>query len=149
VLYRAGRPREIFLSHASANRPFAARLAAALDYARLRVWYSSTSIVGARQWHDEIGEALQRCDWFLLVLSPASVRSPWVKRELLFALNDRRFENRIVPVKYRECDWKRLSWTLDAIQIVDFSHGFDAGWDELSRIWPLPRPGAAVRRRRR
>lgn len=145
---RAGRPREIFLSHASANRTFAARLAAAPVAARVGVWYSATSIVGAQQWHDEIGDALRRCDWFLLVLLPAAVRSPWVERELLFALNDRWFENRIAPVKYRERDWKRLSWTLDAIQIIDFSHGFEPGWQALSRLWPPGQPHAPARRRR-
>jgi hypothetical protein len=40
------------------------------------------NIRGAQQWHDEIGTALKRCDWFLLVLSPQSVRSMWVKHEL-------------------------------------------------------------------
>jgi hypothetical protein len=39
----------------------------------------------AQQWHDEIGAALRRCDWFVLVLSPHTVESIWVKRELLFS----------------------------------------------------------------
>jgi hypothetical protein len=32
--------------------------------------YSRTNLVGAQQWHDEIGAALQCCDWFAIVLSP-------------------------------------------------------------------------------
>jgi len=32
-------------------------------------------IVAAKQWHDEIGNALSRCDWFIVVLTPDSVRS--------------------------------------------------------------------------
>ncbi|MBI3782974.1 MAG: toll/interleukin-1 receptor domain-containing protein [Deltaproteobacteria bacterium] len=124
-------PSEIFLSHASANRSFATRLAAALRSTRLKVWYSASNIVGAQQWHDEIGEALTRCDCFVLVLSPAAVKSQWVKRELLYALNNRRYEKRIVPAVYRECDWPKLSWTLDAIQMVDFTESFDAGWQAL------------------
>lgn len=51
------------------------------------VWYSRVNIRGAQQRHDEIGAALRRCDWFAVLLSPHSVRSMWVKRELLFALS--------------------------------------------------------------
>jgi hypothetical protein len=85
------------------------------------------------------------------VLSPAAVRSRGIKRELLFALYDRRFEDRIVPVVYRDGRWARPSWTLDAIQSVDFPKGFEAGWEGLSRLWALPAPGGAraPRRRRR
>lgn len=80
-------PREVFLSHASSNRKVAEQIAAAIRSHGIRVWYSATNIIGAQQWHDEIGEALERCDWFVILLSPASVRSLWVKRELLYALN--------------------------------------------------------------
>jgi hypothetical protein len=69
------RPAEAFLSHASADRQFASELAEILRRHGLPVWYSETDIRGAQQWHDEIGAALGRCDWFLLVLTPAAVES--------------------------------------------------------------------------
>jgi hypothetical protein len=61
------------------------------------VWYSRTHLRGAQEWQQEIGLALRRCDWFVVILSPRSVKSMWVKRELSYALNQRRFENRIIP----------------------------------------------------
>src|ERR1035437_5127578 len=93
-------PREVFLSHSVKDRRFAERIANVLRCHGVPVWYSGTNIVGAKQWHDEIGKALARCDWFVIVLSPRSVKSPWVKRELLYALNDARYENRIVPISH-------------------------------------------------
>ena len=72
-------------------------------------------------WHDEIGAALERWDWFVVVLSPASVKSRWVKQELLFALNDARYEDRIVPVIHRPCRYRDLSWTLPSFQMIDFT----------------------------
>lgn len=48
----------------------------------VKVWYSKTNLKGAQAWHDEIGKALARCDWFVVVLTPSAVRSEWVKREL-------------------------------------------------------------------
>ena len=103
----------------------------------LPVWYSNTDILGAKQWHDEIGAALCRCDWFVLVLSPRSAESVWVKRELLFALQQDRFDNRIVPLLSQSCKYEELSWTLSAFQMIDFTQTFDAGCDALLRLWGL------------
>ena len=130
-------PTEVFLSHSSAERAFADKLAGVLRRHRVPVWYSVTNIVGAQQWHDEIGAALRRCDWFLVILSADAVNSVWVKRELLYALDQRRYENRITPVLLQDCDIEQLSWTLPAIQLVPFTGDFDTGCRELLRVWGL------------
>ena len=92
------RPDEVFLSHSSRNHAFATKLAGTMRDHGVPVWYSKSNIVGAQQWHDEIGRALERCDWFVVILSPSSVKSRWVKHELVYALNDSRYESHIVPV---------------------------------------------------
>ena len=99
------------------------------------MWYSDTDIQGAQQWHDEIGKALQRCDWFIVVLSPDAVNTIWVKRELLYALQQDRFEGRIAPLLNRPCSYDQLSWTLPQLQIIDFTRSFDNGCHDLLRIW--------------
>lgn len=101
------------------------------------VWYSHISILGMQQRHDEIGAALQRCDWFLLILTPHSVESMWVKRELLFALQQDRFENRIVPLLYQPCAFDRLSGVLSGFQIIDFQSAPEGGYRALLRLWGL------------
>ena len=131
---------ELFVSHSSQDRAFAAGLVKLLRDRGMKVWYSETNILGAQQWHDEIGEALARCNWFVLILSPSSVKSKWVKRELLFALRQPRYQDRIVPVLYRKCDPAKLSWTIPDFQIVDFTKKPKAGYGELLRVWGLP-PG--------
>lgn len=128
-------PTEVFVSHSHADQPFAERLVGVLRHHRIPFWYSDADIRGAQQWHDEIGKALQRCDWFILVLSPDSVASLWVKRELMYALQQERFEGRIAPLLHRECDPEQLSWTLPQLQTIDFSGSFDDGCRELLRIW--------------
>jgi len=130
-------PNEVFLSHSNLDREFATDLADVLRRHGIPVWYSTTNIVGAQQWHDEIGDALRRCDWFLLILSPDSVESTWVKRELMFALQQSRFVGSIVPVLCRSCDFEQLSWVLSSFQLVDFQQAFDEGCRELLRIWGL------------
>lgn len=130
-------PNEIFLSHSSGDRDFANRLAEIIRQHGVPVWYSQTNIMGAQQWHDEIGSALERCDWFVLVLSPNAVNSIWVKRELLFALQENRYENRIIPILCQACDYKKFSWTLSIIQYIDFTSSFEQGCHDLLRTWGL------------
>jgi len=131
-------PREVFLSHSDRDRAFAGQIADLLQRHGIPTWYSRHRILGAAQWHDEIGAALHRCDWFVILLSPNAIESVWVKRELLFALNQKRLEGRIVPVLYEPCDFTRLSWTLPSFQIVDFTKVTgDEGLRALLRVWGL------------
>ena len=138
-------PNEVFLSHSSRDRTFVGKLVDVLRRHGIPVWYSETNVRGAQQWHDEIGAALRRCDWFVLVLSPHSVESKWVKRELLYSLQQDRFAGRIAPLLYQRCSPDDLSWTLSQMQTVDFTTSFDDGRRDLLRIWGVgyartPRP---------
>ena len=132
---RTALPREVFLSHCHRDRALVRRISGVLRGHGIPVWYSEHNILGARQWHDEIGLALGRCDWFILVLSPNAVRSKWVKRELLYALRDDRYEGRIVPLLRTPCDYSRLSWTLGSFRMLDFTGELGAGCRNLLRIW--------------
>jgi hypothetical protein len=60
-----------------------------------------------------------------------------VKRELLFALQQPKYENRIVPVLMRPCELAKLSWTLPSFQIIDFTQNARDGFTELLRVWGL------------
>ena len=113
------KPREIFFSHASADRVIADEITLKLRRAGLKVWYSKTHIKGAQQWQAEIGKALQRCDWFVVMLTPAAVKSKWVERELAYALQHDQYNKQIVPLLLKTCAYERLHWTLGAIQMID------------------------------
>lgn len=92
---------------------------------------------GAQQWHDEIGQALARCNCFLIVLSPAAVDSEWVKRELVYALQAKRYRGRIAPMLFKTCKIERLSWTLSGFQHIDFRKNFRKGISELLALWDI------------
>ena len=130
-------PNEVFLSHSSVDRAFVTQLAKVMRGHGIPVWYSETNIRGAQQWHDEIGAALRRCDWLILVLSPNAVASKWVKRELLFCLQEDRFDGRIIQIINKTCEHDDLSWTLSQLQMVDFRNHFDTACRELLRTWGI------------
>lgn len=128
-------PTEVFLSHSSRDRSFVNKLVCVLRRHHIPVWYSETDVVGAQQWHDEIGAALARCDWFAVVLSPSAVESIWLKRETIYALQQHRFNDRIAPLLYQPCSYESISWALSSIQMVDFRSDFDEGCRQLLRVW--------------
>jgi hypothetical protein len=41
----------------------------------------------------------------------------WVKRELEFVLDERRLADKILPLLYQACDYKRFSWALSSSQM--------------------------------
>jgi len=145
---RSLKPRkQVFLSHSSKDRKFVLLLARTLKRHGIPYWYSATHIAIARQWHDEIGKALRRCDWFLVVLTPDAVKSDWVKRELLFALNDNRYNQRIIPLLLKNCNSSDLSWTLPSFQFADFRRDIEAGYRKLFKLWGIPFKPAPKNRR--
>jgi hypothetical protein len=130
-------PGEIFLSHAHQDHTLTLRLARTLHHHGLRSWYSERHIPGAKQWLDEIGAALDRCDWFVVLLTRSSIRSKWVKRELTYALNQDRYEDRIVPLLVEPCEFTKLAWPLATLQIIPFQR-FPSGCESLFNLWSIP-----------
>jgi hypothetical protein len=131
VAAKSRRAKEVFVSHASGDRKFVQRLIRIFKKNKVGYWYSERHIPGATEWHDEIGRALDRCDWFVIVLSPKSVKSIWVKRELLYALRQNSYRGRVVPILIRKCNHDQLSWTLADIEMIDFRRSFEAGCKSL------------------
>ena len=127
----------IFLSHHHGDARFATRLARALADHGLTVWYAPHAIRGAQEWERQIGAALRRSNWFVVVLSPKATRSEWVYRELLYALNSKRYNRRITPVVYRPCDPLKLSFAFAGIQRVSFARGTAAGLRDLLAVWDV------------
>jgi hypothetical protein len=130
-------PNELFLSYSSRDWTFANEITELLRRHNIRVWNSRSSILGSQDWHDEIGHALRRCDWFVILLSPHSITSIWVKRELTFALDQKHYVDRIVPVILESCDYEQYSWTFHSTQVVDFTEDFEKGCRTLLRIWGI------------
>lgn len=129
-------PSEVFLSHSHHDHRLTVRLAETLRKHNVPVWYSERNIVGAQQWVDEIGAALDRCDWFVVLLTPEAVNSKWVKRELTYVLDEDRYEGRIVPLLVKPCEYRNLAWPLRTLQIIPFGQ-FTAGCKALLKLWGI------------
>src|SRR5437870_3250822 len=101
--------REVFLSHSSQDHAEARRLKEILTAHGIPVWFSPHKLVGAQLWHDEIGKALARCDWMMVLLTPAAVQSKWVKREVVYAAAEDRYDDHVIPLLFEPCKHRKLS----------------------------------------
>jgi hypothetical protein len=81
-------------------------------------WYSKDDIRTAEYWEREILAALNKCEWFLIVLSPRSAVSDWVKDELHWAITNRK--NRIIPVMIESCNLHDFHIRLARIEFVSW-----------------------------
>jgi hypothetical protein len=113
-------PPNVFVSHSTGDRKWVEREIVKLLKGRgLKPWYSKQSINTASQWEREILRGLKSCQWFLIVISPRSQKSEWVKAELGWAFDNR--PTRIVPVIMEPCDLYEIDVRLPRIQHVDFT----------------------------
>jgi pSer/pThr/pTyr-binding forkhead associated (FHA) protein len=89
----------VFVSYASKDRPFAERLVTDLQAAGAEVWWDVGG-VSEGDFIKRINEALQKCQWFVLVLTPNAIASWWVEAEVNAAINLRKhnYMRGVLPV---------------------------------------------------
>jgi TolB-like protein/lipoprotein NlpI len=76
---------ELFISYSKANREQALALADELRGRGFSVWIDQGGIRGAKQWSAEIVEAIDACSTLLLLISPDSIASRNVAKEVHLA----------------------------------------------------------------
>jgi formylglycine-generating enzyme required for sulfatase activity len=111
----------LFISYARKDVEFAQKLNADLQRHGVATWIDELGIRGGEDWPDRIATAIEGCKAMLIILSPHSVASRWVQRELAFA--DQK-DKRVLPLLYKPCRlpaWFELRF--GNVQRADFSRG--------------------------
>lgn len=115
-----------FISYATADQLFAERLYADLQAKGVRCWFAPHDIAGGKKVHEQIDEAIRLHEKLLLILSPASMASEWVKTEI---------------AKARRREAKEKKQVLFPVSLVDFEalrdwecFDADAGKDSAREI---------------
>ena len=105
---------QVFLSYSDADRDFARQLASQLSKRGHQVYDPSDQLFPGDNWPLKIGEALQKSKAMVVLLSPDSMKSEWVRREIEFALGDQNYKGRLFPVLVRPA--QRIPGILREIQ---------------------------------
>jgi hypothetical protein len=119
----------VFLSYSSSDRPLVQQLISSLEKAGLSVWIDHQRIRGGTQWTAEIVDAIDASVAVLIALSPSSMESDHVRKEVTLAVDAKKL---IVPVWIERTPVSRkLKYYLADIQQIDLASDFDAGFGEL------------------
>ena len=119
---------KLFISYAHADREMVTQVSRELEDAGHEVWIDTHGIQGGTLWGGEIAKAIINCDVLLLFLSPRSVRSDYVRREVDIAFDEKR---KILPIMLEKVDIPvELDYQLAGIQYIDCQAS-----DWKSRLW--------------
>ncbi len=124
----------IFISYSHDDTRFASKLERDLYDQGYTTWIDNLNLAGGTRWDDDIMQAIDDCDVFLLVWTANIEGSEYSKKE-----KDRAKAKgkRIIPL-LRSGDKSRLWADIQNLQWIDFSSDYDAGWNKLISDLPLP-----------
>jgi len=125
---------QIFISHSSADNACVERLYDHLIDDRYWVWMDKKNLRGGEKWEPQIDENLRKARIFLVLLSPASLKSDWVRHEgsMAFALNQLIIPVNIEPA--RSYLIKDLPLWARPIQLLDLFDGLPEYADQLQLL---------------
>jgi hypothetical protein len=106
-----------YLSYARPDRELARELVEGLRESGHDVWFDELELTPGTNWGREIDKALNSSKAMIVLISPASMESKEVRREIESALLSRNFANRLLPVYVKPAD--DVPWFLRTLKGVN------------------------------
>ena len=121
---------QVFLSYSRKDEEPMRLIAKSLRAQGIKVWVDNEKLIpGTPIWEDEVEKAIRDAVAIVVVLSPDSKNSEWVKREMTMA---DQHQKRVFPVLVRGDENTSISLRLINRQFVDLRTNQDAGLKSLS-----------------
>jgi hypothetical protein len=99
------KPLGVFISHCHADKKLARKLARDLTKNGVRVWIDEAEIQVGDSLIERLQDGIEQMDYLAVILSPASVSSEWVRREVEIAMNHeiKGRKVKVLPLLYKPC----------------------------------------------
>src|SRR2546423_807794 len=113
---------QVFISYAETDEPVAKKVAAGLEKEGLKVWYDRREILPGQNWAESVAKALKESRAMVVLLTPASLRSSFVRREIDYALGDQTFSHRLIPVivgSPEDLPKRDIPWILQTLKMIN------------------------------
>ncbi|MHC1624010.1 MAG: toll/interleukin-1 receptor domain-containing protein [Candidatus Methanospirareceae archaeon] len=133
---------KVFISHSSVDKKFVQRLATDLRTREgIDAWFDQWEINPGDRIPERLEEGLSEAENFILVLSPDSVNSQWVKYEhwawLTMQIEEEKHAKeesrpparRLIPVLYRDCQKPAFLQPIHHVKITD--QEYEGGFKQL------------------
>src|SRR5713101_9660643 len=107
----------VFISHATGDDACVKELRLALEGLHIPVWVDSRNLRGGNALAPEIAQAIEQARQVIVILSPRTINSPWVRREIRQALQVQ---------KSRQADGYRvIPLLLPGVETTALEHWFE------------------------
>jgi len=121
--------RRTFISYSRTNKDFALKLSKELRTSGFNIWLDLLDIPTGSRWDDEVEKALESCEIFMVILTPASSASDNVKDEIGYAIDTGKH---ILPVLLENA---KVPLRLRRFQYVDFTlKNFEEGVESAKQL---------------
>ncbi|PYS24893.1 MAG: hypothetical protein DMF72_03810 [Acidobacteria bacterium] len=138
IINARGRLMKVFISHSSKDEVLASKIASYLEDAGLEVWYDKREIMPGDNWADKIAQGLRESDAMVVLLSEGALSSEFMRRDIDYALSQKPFRRRVVPVfvgypRERQDD---VPWIFDRLQSINLKEngGNEHELEQLAQV---------------
>lgn len=114
---------KVFISHSHETKDLARDLERVLENLGWDVW-NDDKILPGQNWAEEIARALKEAEAMVVLLTPEDLESTRVRREIDFALTNKSFSQRLVPVLVNFEDGPALGkvpWIFNHLKMINLS----------------------------
>ena len=127
---------KVFISHANQDEALASKIVSSLEDAGLEVWYDEREIMPGDNWADQIARGLKEANAMVVLITPTALQSNHMQRDVDYALTQKRFKGRLVPVLAGESQhfqgWS-IPWIFEHLPTISLK-GNGSSKEELEQI---------------
>ena len=122
---------DVFISYSSKDKEIAFTFKRYLEAKNVKCWIAPDSIPGGGDYSDAIPKGIDGSHLFILLLSPNSLESKWVPKELSYAMSQNK---KVIPYKIADCEVnKSFGFFLTNVQIVEPQDSFDSIYELITK----------------
>jgi hypothetical protein len=125
----------VFISYSSVDRSDALEIVHILRKEGCNVWFDAFDIRLSENLEEELFNNIKKADVLCILLSPSSVISPWVTKEIEYALTEHSQRGlKILVIILRACEIPDQIKGITALSIYDTYEGLKSGYIRLKLV---------------
>ncbi len=111
---------QVFISHSKETSRLAKELGAELRRQGWDVW-NDEEILPGDNWAEKVGRGLKSSQAMVALLTPEAINSSWVLKEIEYALGEKSFNKRLIPVivgSEESISPQELPWIFKHLKVI-------------------------------
>lgn len=130
---------KVFISHASTDTKLAKRVANVLRESGSQVVWDDTQILPGDNWGEALANALKESDAMVVLLTPGSLGSPNISYEIGYALGNKNYKGRLIPVisvPPDQLSHDEIPWVLRKFRMIHLAdqEGDEEGLRKIAQV---------------